>query len=321
MNKPTASFLDLDTVGPQISTNGLDELLDIRYFDYTEPDLVAERISGVEVLLVNKVKLSRELLGDAKQLKLIVVAATGTDNVDIQAATDLGIAVANCRNYGSQSVAQHVFSLILSLNQHLAGFDRLSRDGSWSGARSFALFDYPMRELQGRVLGLVGYGTLAKAVEQLALAFGMEVLISARPGTPDSDIPTGRVAFASLLRQADVLSLHCPLTAGTQNLIGAAELKLMKPDAILINSARGGLVDGQALAQALRQGEISGAGIDVLPVEPPPKDFPLLNSDIPNLIVTPHVAWAAVEARQRLMDQVVENIHGFYQGEAIRRVV
>lgn len=318
--KPQAAFLDLATVGPRISMAALDALLDINYFDYSDPDQVAERIADAEVLIVNKVKLNRQLLSQAKRLKLIIVAATGTDNVDIQAAKALGIVVSNCRDYGSRSVAQHVFSLILSLNQHLSGFDRLSRDGSWSRAKSFALFDYPMRELEGRVLGFVGYGTLAKAVEELARAFGMRILISARPGLPANEIPAGRVAFETLLQEADVLSLHCPLTETNHHLIGAAELQAMKADAILINSARGGLVDGEALVQALRDGQIGGAGIDVLPVEPPPIDSPLLAADIPNLILTPHIAWATQEARQRLMDQVVENIQSFYQGQPLRRV-
>lgn len=199
--------------------------------------------------------------------------------------------------------------------------DALVRRGAWQRRRTFTLFDYPIRELSGRTLGIVGSGALGQAVARLAEAFGMKVLVAARLGTPRAEVPEGRVHFDDLLEQADVLSLHCPLNATTKHMIGAPQLKRMKRDALLINTARGGLIDSQALADALRAGEIGGAGIDVLPVEPPPEDQPLLAPDIPNLIVTPHVAWAALEARQRAFDQVIENIADFLRGGSLRRLV
>jgi glycerate dehydrogenase len=317
--KPKAAFLDFATLGPDVDTSALDRVADVRYFDFSDEAEVGERLAGCAIALVNKARLRRDALLGARQLKLIVLSATGTDNVDTVAAKERGIAVANIRDYCSTALAQHVCALILELTQHAGRYDALVRSGGWQSSRSFALFDYPIRELTGRVLGIVGYGSLGQAAARLGECLGMEVRVAARPGA--AEIPDGRVAFETLLEQADVLSLHCPLTDETRHLIGAAELKRMKSDAILINTARGALVDGEALARALRDGEIGGAGIDVLPVEPPPGDHPLLAPDIPNLVLTPHIAWAALEARQRALDQVAENIGAFMEGRALRRVI
>lgn len=318
-SKPKAAFLDFATLGPNVDTSALDRVADVCYFDFSNEGEIKKRLAGCAIALVNKAKLGRDIVLGAANLKLIALAATGTDNVDTSAAKERGIAVANIRDYCSAALAQHVCALILELTQHAGGYDALVRSGAWQRSRSFALFDYPIRELTGRVLGIVGYGSLGQAAARLGECLGMEVWVAARPGS--DAVPAGRVAFETLLEEVDVLSLHCPLTEQTHHLIGATELKRMKRDAILINTARGGLVDGAALAAALRAGEIGGAGIDVLPVEPPPDDHPLLAPDIPNLILTPHIAWAALEARQRGIDQVAENVAAFLAGRSLRRVV
>lgn len=306
-------------MGPDVETSALEQLVHANYFPFSDPEDIPERIAQAEIVLVNKARLNRAMIVGARQLRLIVLSATGTDNVDVAAAREHGVAVANIRDYCSTALAQHVCALILALTQHVGRYDALVKSGAWQQSKSFALFDYPIRDLTGCTLGIVGYGSLGQAAARIGGTLGMRVLVSARPKS--AVVPAGRVAFETLLEQADVLSLHCPLTDATRHLIGAPELKRMKSDAILINTARGGLVDDEALAAALRSGEIGGAGIDVLPVEPPPDDQPLLALDIPNLILTPHIAWAARESRQRALDQVVENIADFLDGGKLRRVV
>ena len=316
--RPTAAFLDFATMGPNVSTASIDALVEAKYFAYSRADEIPERLAAAEIAIVNKVNLDRKAIAAAPRLRLIALTATGTDNIDCRAAEERGVAVANARDYASRAVAQHVFALVLALTNHVARYDLLVRTGAWQRSRSFALFDYPIRELAGRKLGVVGFGALGQAVAALGRGFGMEVLVSTR----HRDEPeVGRVPFTTILRTADVVTLHCPLTPETEHMIGTRELKLMKPDALLINTARGGLVDGRALAAALERGTIGGAGIDVLPVEPPGADEPLLGSDIPNLLITPHVAWAAREARQRALEQVAENVQAFLTGKRLRRVV
>ncbi len=289
-----------------------------RFYPATAPDQVAERIAAAQIVVVNKVVLSRELLRGAEHLKLVCVAATGTNNVDLDTCRELGIPVCNVAAYGTPAVAQHVMMLILALSTHLLDYQADVRAGRWQQADQFCLMHRPIRELAGRTLGIVGHGELGQAVGQLGEAFGMQVLLAQRPGGKPQP---GRLPLAKLLPQADVLSLHCPLTDETRNLIGARELALMKPDALLINAARGGIVDEAALAEALRNGVIGGAGVDTLTVEPPRDGNPLLAPDIPNLIVTPHNAWAAREARQRLTDLLVLNVRAFLDGELRNRVV
>ncbi len=319
--KPAAAFLDFATLGPDVDTSVIDALLDLSYYDYSTPDEVPERIRGAEVVIVNKARLSGEAIEGAERLRLVVLTATGTDNVDIAAAARRGVGVANVRDYCTRSVVQHVFGLILGLTQQIGPYDALVRGGAWQKGRGFALLDYPIRELADRVLGIVGYGSLGRAVAEAARAFGMRVLVAARRSDAAEPAPAGRAPFETVLEQANVLSLHCPLNERTRHLIGAAELARMKPDALLINTARGGLVDGAALVAALRNRQIGGAGIDVLPAEPPRGGDPLLAPEVPNLIVTPHVAWAAREARQRALSQVAENVEHFLAGRLLRRVV
>jgi glycerate dehydrogenase len=317
--KPSAVFLDTATVGPGVDMSALEALLDIEYYESTDKQDVAQRIADREIVIVNKTRIDRAAIEAAKRVKLIVLTATGTDNVDSRAAQEASIGVANTRDYCNTSVVQHVFGLILSLTQHTHRYDALVSTGAWQRSNTFALFDYPIRELAGCNLGVVGYGSLGQSVAELGRCLGMNLLISARPGA--TDIPQGRLPFDQVLRQSDVLTLHCPLTEHTQHLLGAEAFTAMKRDAILINTARGGLVDGAALVKALETGEIAGAGIDVLATEPPNADDPILSTSLPNLIVTPHIAWAAREARQRAVDQVAANIADFYAGGRLRRIV
>ena len=319
--KRKAAFLDFATLGPNVDTQALDALVDVRYHARSSVAEVAARIAECEIAIVNKSTVGADAIRAAKKLELIVLTGTGSDNVDVAAARECGVAVANTRGYGTTSVAQHVVALILGLTQQIGGYAALVRRGAWQESPMFTLFDYPIRELAGRTLGIVGSGTLGQAVARLGECFGMRVAFAARMATPRAQVPSGRVHFDDLLEQADVLSLHCPLDATTRHMIGAPQFKRMKRDALLINTARGGLVDSEALAHALRNGEIGGAGIDVLATEPPPPDHPLLAPDIPNLVVTPHVAWAARESRQRALDQVTENIADYFRGGTLRRLV
>jgi glycerate dehydrogenase len=316
-----AIFLDYATV----SFNGdLDPAALLRAMpglelrDHTAQPDVAGAIAGAEVALVNKLRITREVMEAAPALELIALAATGTNNVDLEAARERGVAVCNLRDYCTASVVQHVFAMLLTLTQRLREYDALVRSGAWQRGEQFCLLDYPIRELAGRRLGIVGFGTLGRGVAHAARAFGMEVLVANRPG--GERVP-GRLDLDELLPQVDVLSLHCPLTASTEGLIDRARLGRMKPDAVLVNTARGALVDGEALADALRAGRLGGAAIDVLPQEPPVNGHPLLAGDIPNLIVTPHIAWAAREARQRCIDEMAANVEDFRRGGRRGRVV
>lgn len=283
----------------------------------TAPTDVATRIADADVVLTNKVVLDAATLAAASKLKLILVTATGTNNVDLDAARARGIVVSNCRDYGTPAVAQHALLLMLALRTNFLRYQQEVRAGAWQRSPIFCLMDHPVGELSGQTLGILGHGTLGRAVARLGEAFGMTVRVGQLPGRPSRP---DTVPFDDLLATADILSLHFPLTETTRNLIDAAALARMKPTALLINTARGGLVDEAALADALRAGRLGGAGFDVLAEEPPRHGNPLLADDIPNLIVTPHNAWASREARQRLIDQSAENLVAWQAG-APRRVV
>lgn len=319
--RPKAVFLDFATIGPGIDVGSLDALVDLTCHGATSPEDVAGRIRGNEIVIVNKARVSRRALSDAPGVKLIALLATGTDNVDTQAARDAGIAVTNIRDYCNTAVVQHVFALILTLTQGIHRYTALVRAGAWQRSETFALFDHPIRELSGLNLGVVGYGSLGRAVGEFARCLGMNVLVSARPGLAPAEVAPDRAPFDDVVRAADVLSLHCPLTDATRRMLNRARFEQMKREAIVINTARGGLIDSADLVAALTEGLIGGAGIDVLAEEPPSGGDPLLSADLPNLIVTPHVAWAALEARQRALEQVAENIAAFLDGRALRRVV
>ncbi len=312
-------FLDVDSLQrDDLDFNGLRAVCsELQLYERTAADQTATRIADAEVVISNKVLLDEAALQNSKNLKLICVAATGYNNVDLKAADVQNIAVCNVRAYATASVVQHVFTLILALTTRLNDYQKAVADGAWQRSDQFCLLDFPISELQGKVLGIVGYGELGHGIAPVARAFGMEVKIAARVGTQ----ATGdRLDLDDLLPQVDVLTLHCPLTEETRNLIDARRLALMKKEALLINCARGGIVDETALADALRNGRLGGAGVDVLTTEPPVNGNPLLDPAIPNLIVTPHIAWASRQSRQRLLDQVVENILAFQQGKVRNRV-
>lgn len=326
-----AVFLDFGTVShDDLDTTSLERVLPgIQLYASSTEAEVDERIAGCEFILTNKLHISRARMRAVPGLRFIGLTATGTNNVDLEAARELGIAVCNIRDYCTVSVVQHVLGVMLALTHRLREYSQAAVDGTWSRSRQFTVAGGPIRELSGKVLGIVGFGTLGKAVAKAAQsALGMRVLVAQRPGgdlgrEPDTETSIGpvRVTLDDLLRTADVLSLHCPLTPATRGLIGRHELALMKPDALLINSARGALVDLDALADALRAGDLGGAAIDVLPQEPPVDGSPLFAPDIPNLLVTPHIAWAAFEARQRAVDELALNIEDFLKGGRRGRVV
>lgn len=285
----------------------------------TAPDEVVERLADATVAIVNKVALRAETLAQLPHLRLIAEAATGVNNIDVDWCREHGVAVCNIRNYAVHAVPEHVFMLILALRRNLLAYRTDLQRGLWQRSDQFCLFTHPVHDIHGSTLGIVGHGVLGEAVAAMARAFGMAVLFAEHKGA--ATIRPGFVPFEQVLAQSDVLTLHVPLTDATRNLIGAAELRRMKSSALLINAARGGVVDEVALVDALRAGRIAGAGCDVLSVEPPRGGNPLLELDLPNLILTPHVAWASREAMQILADQLVGNIEAFVRGEPQNRVV
>ena len=281
-------------------------------FEQTRPEDVVARLQDASIVITNKVKLPGELLAQTPGVKMVAVAATGTDNVDLAYCREHGIVVANIRGYAVDTVPEHAFMMMLALRRNLIGWREDVHAGLWQQADQFCLFTRPVNDLHGSTLGLVGYGSLGRGMQKLAEAFGMKVLVAEHKtaATPRE----GYTPFDTVLREADVISLHTPLTADTRHMISAREFGLMKPSALLINTARGNLVDEAALIEALQSGRIGGAGFDVLAVEPPREGNPLLDLDLPNFILTPHVAWSSREAMQTLADQLVDNIEAFVAG-------
>ncbi|WP_434705008.1 2-hydroxyacid dehydrogenase [Pseudomonas sp. Z1-12] len=311
LDHPSLDLGDLD-LGPLRSC-----FSELQLFARTTPDQVTERLKGATVAITNKIVIDAQAMAASPDLKLILISATGTNNVDLAAARRHGITVCNCQGYGTPSVAQHTIMLLLNLATRLADYQKAVGEGRWQQASQFCLLDYPIVELEGKTLGLLGHGELGSAVGRLAEAFGMRVLLGQIPGRPARP---DRLPLEQLLPHVDALTLHCPLNEHTRHFIGARELALLKPGAFVVNTARGGLIDEQALAEALRRGHLGGAATDVLSVEPPVQGNPLLAGDIPRLIVTPHNAWGSREARQRIVGQMSENAQGFFSGTA-RRVV
>jgi len=267
--------------------------------------------------MTNKCRITREIMESSPGLKLIALSATGTDNIDTGAASERGIAVCNIRDYCTESVAQHVITLMLNLLTGMPWYMQQVREGKWSKAVQFCLRDRPIREARGLNFGVVGYGTLGRQSAALAGALGMNVLIAERRNTEPRE---GRLTFEEVIQESDVLSVHCPLTDETRGLINRDVLRAMKPDAILINTARGAVIAAEDLAEALRAGEIAAAGVDTLNVEPPPSDHPLLAKDIPNLIVTPHNAWGSRTARQAGLDQLARVVESYNAGSPMNVV-
>jgi glycerate dehydrogenase len=281
-------------------------------FPTTSPDQVPERLAPATIAVTNKVPVQADALTRAKSLRLIAVAATGTDILDLAACRSRNIVVQNIRNYANASLPEHVFALILALRRNLFAYRADVASGHWQRAEHFCLLDHPIRDLAGSTLGVVGFGALGKAVAALGVAFGMRVL--AFDMQPVRGPGVEAASLDQVLAESDVISLHVPLGSGTASLIGAAELARMKSNCLLINTARGGLVDEQALTDALRAGRIGGAGFDVLSVEPPHAENPLLELRLPNFVLTPHVAWASAQAMQGLADQLIDNLESFVAG-------
>jgi glycerate dehydrogenase len=282
---------------------------------------VEPRLAEATIAIVNKVQIDAGMISRLPQLKMVAVAATGTNNVDLEACRARGIVVSNIRGYAVHTVPEHAIALMLALSRNLIGYRESVQAGRWQQSDQFCFFDHPIRDLHGATLAIIGSGSLGDGVALLAEAFGMTVLKVERKGA--NACRPGYVPFTEALATADIVSLHCPLTADTQGLIGAAELQAMKRSALLINTSRGGLVDEAALVQALTEGWIAGAGFDVLTKEPPKDGNPLLSPELlalPNFLLTPHVAWASRPAMQALVDQLIDNIEAFARGEPQNRV-
>lgn len=306
-------FLDRDTLSPETKLREPSFPHELISYDRTAPDEVAARIADADIVITNKAPVRREALAGAKRLRLVAVAATGTDVVDVAACAERGVAVCNIRNYAVNTVPEHTFALILALRRSILAYADSVRRGRWQEAGQFCYFDYPIRDLAGSTLGIIGDGVLGRAVADIGRAFGMRVLFSAYKGT--TGMGPLYTPFEDVLRTSDIITLHSPLMASTRNMIGAPEFALMERRPLLINTARGGLVDEAALADALTGGRISGAAFDVVTSEPPPADHPFMRLlDRPDFILTPHIAWASGEAVQGLTDQLFDNIDAFWMG-------
>jgi glycerate dehydrogenase len=306
-------FLDRDTISPQTILRSPNFPHQLQIYGRTHTDDVAQRIGEADILVINKVKLTQDMLRTAKNLKLIAVAATGTDNVDLKTCKALGIAVSNIQNYAIHTVPEHTFALIFALRRSICAYRESVIAGRWQASSQFCYFDHPIRDLAGSTLGVIGAGVLGQAVAQIGKALGMNVLFSAYKGSQPKE--PQYTPFEEMLSQSDIITLHCPLTEATRGMIGAPEFAMMRRKPLLINTARGGLVDEDALGIALEAGQISGAGFDVVSVEPPPADHPLMKlSNRPDFILTPHVAWASDEAIQSLANQLIDNIEAFVSG-------
>lgn len=317
-------ILDADSLGKDIDLGPVLDLLDDWQINATtRPEDVETAVADADVVLSNKIELPRDLLLTNSSIKLISVMATGVNNVDLNAAAEKNIVVSNAVGYATASVAQHTIALMLNLVTSQPTYLRETQTGRWQKSNVFCRLDHPIFELNGKTLGIIGLGTLGTAVANVSLALGMRVIAAesmtgATAEHPDRRIP--RVALDTLLASADVISLHCPLTPLTDGLMNPDKFALMKSTAYLINTARGALIDTEALLQAINSNSIAGAAIDVLVSEPPKSDEPLLREKRPNLLITPHNAWGAVESRQRLILQMRENIESFIKGNPIRQV-
>jgi len=315
-------FLDTQSMAPaDLDFSRLEDTLDEWVlYPRTTPDQRAKRLEETDILIVNKVVVDQALLDQAPELKLIQVAATGYNNIDMPAAQAHGVAVCNVSHYGPESVAQHAMALLLSLTNQVPQHHQQAIEGGWSASPDFCLLNPPPMALAGKTLGIIGYGAIGRTVARMAAGFGIKLLVAeSLSGQPLADDVT-RVPVATLLAKSDIISLHCPLSEHTDQLINQQTLAQMKPGALLINTARGGLIDETALADALRSGHLAGAGLDVLSVEPPPADHPLLQLQLPQLLITPHCAWGTRDARQTLVDEMALNIQAFLAGRSRNRI-
>ena len=312
--------LDGYTLNPgDLSWEGLKKIGDVTVYDRTPEDKIVERAAEAEVIYTNKTPLNGAVLKQLKSLKFIGVLATGYNVVDTDAARDCGIVVTNIPNYGTNSVVQMTFALLLELCHHVQRHSDSVMQGNWSRSADFCFWDYPLVELSGKTMGIIGFGNIGSKVADIATVFGMNIIANSKPETDESHRKNFKWAdVAQLLEQSDVVSIHCPLFPDTKGLINKENLKLMKTSAFLLNTSRGPIVVDEDLAEALNNGWIAGAGIDVLSVEPPSRDNPLFTAK--NCIITPHIAWATKEARTRLMDIAVNNLSAFVEGKPINVV-
>ena len=314
-----AVFLDKKTFNDDIELSSITAQLDsLTCFDTTADSEVITRCQNAEIILTNKVVLNQDILTQLPKLKLICITATGTNNVDLKSAKALGIAVTNVSGYAKGSVAQYVFAQLLEYFNQTSHHNANTKQGLWQQSETFCHLGNDIVELANKTIAIVGYGNLGQSVADIAKAFNMKVLIAERPQA--NVIRAGRVAFEQAIKQADVLTLHCPQTPDTEELINKKVFELMKPTAMLINTARGALVNNEDLIAALKNSEIAYAALDVLEQEPPPVDHPLLNCQLPNLKITAHIAWASMEAQQRLIKIVADNITDFYHDGHLNRV-
>lgn len=313
-------FLDSDTLDAGITLHRPDFPHHWQSHPSTAPEQVVERLKNASIAIINKVRIGAPELAQLPDLKLIALAATGSDNVDLEACRAANVGVCNIRNYSGPSVPEHAMALMLALSRNLFAWRQSLLEGRWQQSGQFCFFDHNIMDLHGKQLGIIGKGTLGQALGERAQGMGMIVRYAQSQigASHDED----RLPLDALLQSSDVVSLHCPLTPYTRNLIGERELALMKPGALLINVGRGGLVDEAALLKALANGRLGGAGFDVASVEPPPPDHPLMQAlQYPNFILTPHVAWASEESMQRLADQLIDNINAFAEGRRQHRLV
>ncbi len=303
-------ILDALTLGEDVDLSAFYKLGNTEIFSTTNAEELPARIKNADVLVTNKVIIGKKEFDYAENLKLICIAATGYNNINVAEAKEKGITVANVRNYSTESVAQHTFSLILAIENSLLNYVHETRNGNWSKSPVFTMLNYPFYEISGKTIGIVGYGTIGKRVAEIAKAFGMQVLIGKRKNTDYQDIE--RVDLDILLKKSDIISIHTPLSDNTRNMFTLSELKKMKKTAILINAARGGIVNESDLYIALKEGFIRAAATDVTEQEPIESDNKLINLE--NMFITPHIAWASLESRQRLIDGIVQNIKDFIKG-------
>jgi glycerate dehydrogenase len=307
-------FLDRATISPETDLRRPNFPHRWIEYDRTKPGEVVERCADATIVILNKVKLPEEAIAKLPRLKLVAVAATGIDPVDVKACAARGVVVSNIRDYAIHTVPEHTFALILALRRNPISYRESVRSGAWQRAEQFCYFDFPIHDLAGSTLGIIGRGAIGQAVAQLARAFGMTVLFSGRKNSASIDPPY--TPFEEVLESSDIITLHCPLVPSTRHLIGNAEFARMKRSALLINTARGGLVSEEELGLALRSGQIAGAAFDVATVEPPGPAHPLMGLlEAPNFMLTPHLAWASAEAIQTLADQLIDNLEKFYAGQ------
>lgn len=313
-------FLDSSTFDSAIKFDDIvRQVTDFNLYKTTHDKFIIERSKNADIIISNKVPLTANTLKQLPQLKLICIAATGTNNVDLATAKELGIAVTNVGGYAKHSVTQYIFANLLEIYSHTSHFIESTRNGHWQNSDTFCLIDKPIESLAGKTLGLIGYGAIAQQVEIVARAFGMRILVAERANS--AIVRPNRLPFEDLLTQADIVSIHCPLTSATTNLFNVKTINMMKTGAILINTARGGIVENQALITALSSNKLAAAIIDVLEQEPPPKNHPLLTTKLNNLILTAHIAWGSIQAQQTLINTIATNIASFKQHGNENRVV